>query len=512
MREAGAICTHAMNRGIEKMRPGVPQNHVIAEIYHAQIMGVPGAGGDYAAICPLMPVGEGTSTPHLTWSDAPLPDNGLAMLEIAGVRRRYHAALTRTMHFGKPPAAYRDHAKAIVEGVDAGLELARPGNTCEQVEAAWQAVLRQEWAQEGEPRRLSGRLAYPPDWGERTVSLRPGDKTELAARHVLPLHGRRLARRFRHRHLGILRRHGSRRRTSLRCRARTHRHRLNASKNRKDPMDRNPFSEAEIAGRLAKVRTELGRARTRCGDLRLAGECLLSHRPRSLGLFRAASADRSARRQADPRHALDGEGDDREPGEGREFRGHSDSETAADLAARVLSELGLTGKRIGLECWTSGLSHGLASKLEAQADARWSDVSGLVDTMRRVKSAEEQALMRRAAKVTDAAAGAAIAAISDGAAEQEVAAECVAAMIRAGGHAPGFGPFIRPARAAWRRAHDLGRRRLPQAASRSSSSSPAASRAITRRLAGSSASAASATPMRRWPRSPRRLSMPSSRR
>ena len=91
MREAGAICTHAMNRGIEKMRPGVPQNQVIAEIYHAQIMGVPGAGGDYAAICPLMPVGEGTSTPHLTWSDEPLPDSGLAIIEIAGVRQRYHA-------------------------------------------------------------------------------------------------------------------------------------------------------------------------------------------------------------------------------------------------------------------------------------------------------------------------------------------------------------------------------------------------------------------------------------
>ena len=62
-----------------------------------------------------------------------------------------------------------------------------------------------------------------------------------------------------------------------------------------------------------------------------------------------------------------------------------------------------------------------------------------------MKSAEEQALMRRAAKVTDASAGAAIAAIHDGAAEQEVAAQCVAAMARAGGHAPGFGPFIRPA-------------------------------------------------------------------
>jgi Xaa-Pro dipeptidase len=128
-----------------------------------------------------------------------------------------------------------------------------------------------------------------------------------------------------------------------------------------------------------------------------------------------------------------------------EFRGHSDSETAADLAARVLAELGLAGTRVGLECWTSGLSHGLATRLEAQLDARWSDVSGLVDTLRLVKSAEEQALMRRAAKVSDAAAQSAIAAIADGAAEADVAAACLSAMTRAGGHPPGFGPFIRPA-------------------------------------------------------------------
>ncbi|MER9296456.1 M24 family metallopeptidase [Mesorhizobium sp. M0621] len=179
IREAGAICTHAMNRAIDKMRPGVPQNHVIAEIYHAQIMGVPGAGGDYAAICPLMPVGEGTSTPHLTWSDAPLPDSGLAILEIAGVRRRYHAALTRTVHFGKPPQAILDMARAIVEGVDAGLEEARPGSTAEEVEAAWQAVLCKNGLKKESRVGYPVGLAYPPDWGERTASLRPGDTTEM---------------------------------------------------------------------------------------------------------------------------------------------------------------------------------------------------------------------------------------------------------------------------------------------------------------------------------------------
>ena len=53
--------------------------------------------------------------------------------------------------------------------------------------------------------------------------------------------------------------------------------------------------------------------------------------------------------------------------------------------------------------------------------------------------------MRRAAAVSRAAEAAALAAIGDGAREADVAAECCAAMIRAGGDPPGFGPFIRPA-------------------------------------------------------------------
>ncbi|MBZ9668426.1 M24 family metallopeptidase [Mesorhizobium sp. ES1-3] len=210
-------------------------------------------------------------------------------------------------------------------------------------------------------------------------------------------------------------------------------------------MDRNPFSEAEIAGRLSKVRTALaGRGLDAAvfaspeNVFYLTG---LDHWGYFAPHLLIVPLDRQPVLVTRSMEKVTIENQVK----AAEFRGHSDSETAADLAARVISELGLTGKRIGLENWTSGLSHGLALKLEAQANAKWSDVSGLVDRIRLVKSAEEQVLMRRAAKVTDAAAGAAIAAISDGAAEQEVAAQCVAAMIRAGGHVPGFGPFIRPA-------------------------------------------------------------------
>ena len=72
-----------------------------------------------------------------------------------------------------------DVAKVVVEGVDAGLAMARPGNTAEQVEAAWQAVLRRHGLKKESRVGYSIGLSYPPDWGERTVSLRPGDTTEL---------------------------------------------------------------------------------------------------------------------------------------------------------------------------------------------------------------------------------------------------------------------------------------------------------------------------------------------
>ncbi len=127
------------------------------------------------------------------------------------------------------------------------------------------------------------------------------------------------------------------------------------------------------------------------------------------------------------------------------FRGHGDSRTAADVAIEVLCEQGRANGRLGLEAWSQGMSHGLATALWSGLDAEWSDVTGMVDAIRQVKSPAEQALMRRAAAVTDAATAAAVGAIRDGARERDVAAECLAAMTRAGGDPPGFGPFIRPA-------------------------------------------------------------------
>lgn len=127
------------------------------------------------------------------------------------------------------------------------------------------------------------------------------------------------------------------------------------------------------------------------------------------------------------------------------FLGHADHEDPVDYALQALSELGLTGGRLGLEMRSLFMTPRVADGLRTQASSSWwEDASGLVDGVRLVKSPLEVDYTRRAAKAADAGTLAAIEAIRDGASDYEVSAECHRAMILAGSEYPGFGPFIRP--------------------------------------------------------------------
>ena len=181
MRQAGRIITDTMNNALAKLAPGVRQYEVIADVYHDQITGIDGIYGDYTSLCPLIQVGEGTSTPHLTWSEEPLPDRGLVVMELGAARRHYHAPLTRTAHIGPPPEEMARLTEVIVEGGDRAMEAARPGATCQEVEALWQSVLNRNGYEKKSRVGYSIGLNYPPDWGERTASLRAGDETVLEA-------------------------------------------------------------------------------------------------------------------------------------------------------------------------------------------------------------------------------------------------------------------------------------------------------------------------------------------
>ncbi len=179
MRVAGRIVAAMHARIAEIVEPGMRKNDLVAEILAAGVRGVDGLGGDYAAIVPLLPSGADAAAPHLTWDDRPMRSGEGTFFEIAGCYRRYHCPLSRTVFLGTPTQAFLDAEQATLEGMEAGLAAAKPGNTCEDIAHAFFAVLKRHGIIKDNRTGYPIGLSYPPDWGERTMSLRPGDRTEL---------------------------------------------------------------------------------------------------------------------------------------------------------------------------------------------------------------------------------------------------------------------------------------------------------------------------------------------
>lgn len=184
LREAGEITDAVMRTALDGVVAGRRQNDVVADILAAQARGsgdgVDQRGGDYPAIVPMLPTGETAGTPHLTWSETPLREGEATTVELAGVRHRYHVPLARTVVLGPPPRRLVHCADAVSEGRDAALEALRPGATASDVHAAFNAVINRHGLTKESRVGYSIGIGYPPDWGERTVSLRAEDKTELA--------------------------------------------------------------------------------------------------------------------------------------------------------------------------------------------------------------------------------------------------------------------------------------------------------------------------------------------
>ena len=181
MRTAARFVERMHARIVEKVEPGLRKCDLVAEIYDASLRYDPDtdAGGDYPAIVPLLPSGEDAAAPHLTWTDAPMKSGEGTFFEIAGVYRRYHCPLSRTVFLGKPTPTFLDAEKAVLEGMEAGLEMACAGNFCEDIANAFFAVLKKYGISKDNRAGYPIGLSYPPDWGERTMSLRPGDRTVL---------------------------------------------------------------------------------------------------------------------------------------------------------------------------------------------------------------------------------------------------------------------------------------------------------------------------------------------
>lgn len=121
---------------------------------------------------------------------------------------------------------------------------------------------------------------------------------------------------------------------------------------------------------------------------------------------------------------------------------HDSDDIMTGLAGQLLAA-GYGEGVIGIEreCWFFPATS-QERLFNSMPDVTFVDASGIVEAGRLIKSRYEVDLMRRAAACGDRAMAAGAAALAEGATENDVAAEIMAELIRAGSHWPAIVPFI----------------------------------------------------------------------
>lgn len=180
MRGAARVCESAMAAAFDAVVAGARQCDAAAAIMGAQVRGTTDFGGDHPAIVPMLPTGAGADTPHLTWSDQVFVKGETAVVELAGVFRRYHVPMARTIILGKPSQRLDYLARSTGDALNEVLDAVRPGVATSELAQVFDVSLAKHGLHKPSRIGYSIGIAYAPDWGERTVSIRTDDAIVLA--------------------------------------------------------------------------------------------------------------------------------------------------------------------------------------------------------------------------------------------------------------------------------------------------------------------------------------------
>ncbi len=181
MKQAAKLVQAGMQTAYNEIKPGVKQSYVAGKIQETLLGGNEEIhiGGEYSGLNIILASGKSASASHLTPTDKKFKENEGTIIELGGVKHRYHCALSRTVYIGKPDSKIDETLKITNEGVEKAIESTKPGNTCHDVAVAFWSVLEKYGLEKESRCGYSIGLGYPPDWGEHTLSIRKNEKTVL---------------------------------------------------------------------------------------------------------------------------------------------------------------------------------------------------------------------------------------------------------------------------------------------------------------------------------------------
>jgi Xaa-Pro dipeptidase len=172
IRDAARLADIAMTAAIDAAREGGNELEVAAAAHAAQIS----AGSEYPALPHYVASGYRTELGHAHWTAKTLVAGELLKLEFLGVRRRYHAGLTRPAVIGHPTPQARADAELCIALQDRTFADIRPGAVVDDIVRRARAAL----VEAGRPAfrvRLgySMGIGFPPIAGEgQTADFREG--------------------------------------------------------------------------------------------------------------------------------------------------------------------------------------------------------------------------------------------------------------------------------------------------------------------------------------------------
>ncbi len=138
IRDAVAINSRAFDRALRKIRPGVTEKELAAEIEYQMRR----LGAERPSFETIVAFGERTALPHASPTNRKLKGNELVLIDMGAFRNGYASDMTRTLHLGRPPVRIRRMYDAVLEAQLAGIEAVRQGVTAGRVDSAARKVLR----------------------------------------------------------------------------------------------------------------------------------------------------------------------------------------------------------------------------------------------------------------------------------------------------------------------------------------------------------------------------------
>jgi Xaa-Pro dipeptidase len=176
-REAAAIATKIMARGVASARAGVTENAIAAAISETGIS----LGSDYTGMPHLIKSGERNPIGHAQWSRRRLDRGDVLFMELSGCVNRYSAVTMRTCQIAQEDKQVRKASEAVIAALNRLIAAVKPGvTTGELYNVAIAEIVKAGFSPT--PRRMGYSLGigYPPRWGEwHVLDLQPNGQTEL---------------------------------------------------------------------------------------------------------------------------------------------------------------------------------------------------------------------------------------------------------------------------------------------------------------------------------------------